>query len=391
VGGGQEEELTQRICVCVNGPYEKTNGVRVRELFRDLQAEADVRFEYRDDCRRLASTIRFCREILLMRPDVVFVEGVGFSGILAALFARVVCGSRMILSTGDAAYAFARACMGFMKAQSVGLIEWTALHASSAIIVWGPFHKQWLEGRGFRNVFWIPGGVDTRLFRPLDSSVLRAQLGVEDRLTIGVVGSINRNPRNGFAYGWEIVEVVKLLKHLPVAGIVVGPGDGVAHLQARARDHGIADRVVFTGWVDHHRLPEYVNAIDICISTQSNDLVGQVRITAKVPEYLACGRFIIATAVGGAQEFVKDCGLLLQSRSVMDSEYIDSLAHAVEDILKDRSRLSIGHNGVAVAKRTFDYAVLHPELRRVLEAVTPPRAGTGPSAASAREPKADRT
>jgi len=356
-----------RICVCVNGPREKTNGVRVRELFRDVAAEADVRFLYRDDSRRLASTARFCREILAMRPEVVFVEGIGFTGILAGLFARLVCGSRMILSTGDAAYAFARACMSAGRAMVVGVLEWAALHASDAIVVWGPFHKQLLEKRGFRNVFWIPGGVDTRLFRPLDATALRAQLGIDGCLTIGVVGSINLNQRNGFCYGWEVVEVVNRLKHLPVAGIVVGPGDGIAYLQQRAREYGIEDRIICTGWIDHDALPAYVNAIDICVSTQSNDLVGQVRITAKVPEYLACGRFIIATAVGGAQEFVKDCGLLLPSRGVKDDEYVDALARAVAVVVDDRNRLLVGRNGVDVALRHFDYGVLRPKLREVLE------------------------
>jgi glycosyltransferase involved in cell wall biosynthesis len=357
------------ICVCVNGPREKTNGVRVRELFRDVELEADVRYMYRDDNRRRESTIRFCREIVEMRPDVVFVEGIGYTGIFAGVFARVVCGSRMILSTGDAAYAFARACMAFGKAQAVRLLEWIALRVSSAIVVWGPYHKEWLEARGFRNVFWIPGGVDTSLFRPLDASVLRTRLSVADRLTIGVVGSINLNRRQEFCYGWEVVEVVRRLKHTPVAGIVVGPGDGVPFLQAKAREYGIEDRIILTGWVDHDALPEYINSIDVCISTQSNDLVGQVRITAKVPEYLACGRFIIATAVGGAQQFVKDCGVLLQSQGLKDDEYIEKIAAAVRVVLEDRSRLLTGRNGVDVARQHFDYAVLRPELRKVLDFV----------------------
>src|SRR6185312_1562126 len=180
------------------------NGVRVRELFRDIAGEDDVTFLYRDDSRRLSSTLRFSREILRLRPDIVFVEGVGFSGILGALFGRVVCGSRMVLSTGDAAYAFAKACLGFFRAQAVGALEWLALRASSAIVVWGPYHRDWLESKGFRNVFWIPGGVDTALFKPMDASALRTRLGVADTLTIGVVGSINLNRRQASCYGLEV-------------------------------------------------------------------------------------------------------------------------------------------------------------------------------------------
>lgn len=359
----------RHICVCVNGPYEKTNGVRVRELFREVANDTDVSYLYRDDAHRLTSTMRFCREIVRVRPDIVFVEGIGFTGILAGVFARVVFGSRLILSTGDAAYPFALACMGFARAQIVGLLEWTALRMSSAIVVWGPYHRDWLEARGFHNVFWIPGGVDTSRFKPIDARALRARLGLGDRLSIGVVGSINLNHKQQSCYGLEIVEVVKRLKHLPVAGIVVGPGDGVPFLKARAREAGIEDRMVFTGWVDHDDLPEYMNAIDICVSTQSNDLVGQVRITAKVPEYLACGRFIIASAVGGAQEFVAGSGVLLPATGVADRDYVDAIAAQVEQILTNRDRLLDGTKGVSVAKRHFDYSVLRPQLAKVLASV----------------------
>jgi len=357
-----------RVCVCVNGPPEKTNGVRVRELFADLPGSgADVQYCYRDDARKWASLVRFCREIVRRRPHVVFVEGIGFSGIFAGVFARLFCGSRMILSTGDAAYAFAKACMGFAAAQVVGLIEWIGLRTASAIVVWGPFHKEWLEARGFRNVFWIPGGVDTGRFRPMDASALREQLGLGGFLTVGVVGSINLNRREQSCYGWEVVEVVHRLKDLPVAGLVVGPGSGVPFLQARARELGVADRIVFTGWVDHDALPEYVNAIDVCVSTQSNDLVGQVRITAKVPEYMSCGRFIVATAVGGAQPFVQSCGVLLASDGVTDPRYVDGIVEVVRDALDNPDRLLAGRNGIELAKRHFDYTILRTELQRVLE------------------------
>jgi glycosyltransferase involved in cell wall biosynthesis len=358
------------IGVCVNGPHEKTNGVRVRELFRELEGECDVHYLYRDDARRLASTWRFCAAIARFRPRVVFVEGMGYTGVVAAAFARTVFGSRVILSTGDAAYAFAKACMPFVKAQAVGLLEWCALRLAHAIVVWGPQHKTLLEARGFRNVFWIPGGVDTTRFKPFDAAPLRARLGVADRLTIGVVGSINLNTREQFCYGWEVVEVVRRLTHLPVAGIIVGVGDGVPFLQAKAREYGIEDRIVFTGWVEHAELPAYVNAIDVCVSTQSNDLVGDVRITAKVPEYLACGRFIIATAVGGAQPFVKDCGLLLESRHLKDEDYITAIAGSVAALTAQRHRLDAGQRGVTVARQYFDYAVLRPELRAVVNFAT---------------------
>ena len=359
----------RRICVCVNGPYEKTNGVRARELFREVERAADVRYLYRDDARRLASAVRFCREIVAMRPDVVFVVETGYAGVCAAALARLLFGSRVILNTGDAAYALARTSMGFWKAQLVRIVEWLGHRVADVIAVCGPYHQDLLTKQGFRRVVWLPNGVDTARFRPDDASALRQRLGAGDHLTIGVVGSINWNSRLQVSYGSEVLEVIRRLEDLPVRGVIVGPGSGVPILQQKATAYGIQDRVIFTGWVDHDALPEYMNAIDICISTQSDDVVGHVRITAKVPEYLACGRFIIATDVGGARQFVEDAGVLLPLDGLTDARYYDRIAAVVREIVADRSRLQRGRNGVEVARRYFDYGVLRQSLHQVLESI----------------------
>ena len=38
----------------------------------------------------------------------------------------------------------------------------------------------------------------------------------------------------------------------------------------------------------------HLSIMDVCISTQSNDLVGMVRTTGKLPLYLAYGKYVIA-------------------------------------------------------------------------------------------------
>ncbi len=359
-----------RIVVLVNGPPEKTNGVRARALFRDMLTEHEVAFFYRDELRKWRSTKAFYQAINQSSPDIIYVEQIGYAGILAALGGKLRHRARVILSTGDAVYAFAKSAMNVAQAQLMGAMEFVALRMADAIIICGALHhKQLLERRGFRNLFWIPGGVDTSLFKPMDVSELRAELGLADKLTIGVVGSINLNKKYEFCYGWEVVEVVRRFKGLPVVGLVVGIGDGVPFLRQKAREYGIEKQIVFRGWVDHDGLPRYLNLIDICVSTQSNDLVGQVRITAKIPEYLACGRYIIASDVGGAREFVRESGLLLECRGVKDDAYVESIASHVKRIYRDRSILLDGLNGIETARKYFDYSVLRPELRRVIDSV----------------------
>jgi glycosyltransferase involved in cell wall biosynthesis len=203
----------------------------------------------------------------------------------------------------------------------------------------------------------------------MDVEALRGQLGLNDVITIGVVGSINLSKRHDFCYGWEVVEALRLLKGLPVKGVIIGVGDGVRYLKELSQSYGVDDQLLFTGWIDHNRLPEYINLIDVCVSTQSNDLVGEVRITAKVPEYLACGRYIVATAVGGAKTFVKDAGLLVPCTGVKDLRYVATLADHVRAIISNRDILKKGMNGVEVAKRWFDYSVLRPQMTMIIDSL----------------------
>ncbi len=362
-----------RVLVLVNGEDNRTDGVRVRELFSQFERDHEVTYLYRGDLHKVRSLARFCWRALAAGADVVYVEKFGYAGIIAAWIAKLCRGSRIVFSNGDAVSAFARGHFGRIKAALMSRLERWAQKSADRLVVWGPYHRELLEREGYRGVEWIPGGVNTSRFRPLDAVTLRRRLALDGKLTIGVIGSISLNRKNGFCYGRDVLEVVRRLKDQPVAGVVVGSGDGVPVLEALAREWGIADRVVLTGHVPHEELPEYINAIDVCLSTQSNDLVGAVRITAKVPEYLACGRYIVASDVGGAREFVREAGTLVPIDALTGGDYPARVAAHVLEILDRPEILEKGRNGVEIARRHFDYAILRPRLSAALAGLSPGR------------------
>ena len=85
---------------------------------------------------------------------------------------------------------------------------------------------------------------------------------------------------------------------LPVRALIVGDGDGLPHLQQRAQELGLGDRVRFTGRVPIEEVPLYTSMMDVALSTQTNNRIGQVRTTGKLPEYMAAGCYVLATDVG---------------------------------------------------------------------------------------------
>jgi len=181
-------------------------------------------------------------------------------------------------------------------------------------------------------------------------------------LTVGLVGAVHWNTRDQSCYGWDLVEALRLLKGQPVVGVLIGDGSGLPRLQERCRRYGIEDHMRFLGRIAYERLPRYVNLLDVCLSTQTDDLIGRVRTTGKLPLYLACGRYVLASRVGEAALVLEDA-MLVDYHGTVDPDYPGRLAERLAGLIQDPKRLVCGWANIAIARTQFDYAVLAERLR----------------------------
>jgi glycosyltransferase involved in cell wall biosynthesis len=78
----------------------------------------------------------------------------------------------------------------------------------------------------------------------------------------------------------------------------MGAGDGVPLLRERAATAGMAERLVFTGWVDHLETPAYLAAADLALYPYHDTLVNRAKSPSKITAYMAMGLPIVASAVG---------------------------------------------------------------------------------------------
>ncbi len=358
-----------RVCFLVNGARESAMGERARRLSQALDSTREVKILYRER-PRLLSLLSFLRDLIRLPPHVVYVLNIGYAGVGAALLAKPLSGLKLIIDTGDLVYELDRLTRvrTMLGIQCARLLEKVSLTMAEVIVVRGSFHKQYLEREGYQNVFHIPDGVDTSFSRPLDVSELRRELGLDGYLTIGVVGSTIWSQRLQMCYGWELVEVLKLLEEHPVKAIMVGDGTGLSVLKERAREEKVEDRIVFTGRVPYRLIPTYVNLIDVCLSTQTDNLIGQVRTTGKLPEYLACGRYVLASRVGEARLVLPD-RMLVPYEGIKDRAYPGRLAERITGILRNPAVLEEGMKGVGVAKSRFDYRTLSRQLEGLLASI----------------------
>ena len=211
------------------------------------------------------------------RPDIVYVVDMAVSGIAAAMWHKIRTGVPFVIDTGDAITALARqsGTRGPFGVAATAALERAGLAAAAHVVVRGSAHRDWMADRGIAASV-IPDGVDTRMFAPRDRNIARAALRWPQTFTVTILGSSVWNPRLEMAYGWDLVGVLAELKDLPVRGVLIGDGTGIERIRSLAASRGVADRLHFAGRQALTTLPDYLAASDVCLSTQSNNLVGQV-------------------------------------------------------------------------------------------------------------------
>jgi glycosyltransferase involved in cell wall biosynthesis len=279
----------------VNGTEDSAMGRRARGLTRRLSDSWRPHFLYRATSDRFLATLGFLRALRDVRPEFIYVLDMAASGVSAALLFRFLGARTVVIDTGDAITALARSAhlRGPAGLLATWLLEESGLRLASHIVVRGFFHHELLERKGFPST-WIPDGFERELFYPTMTSV-----GSSD-LCIGLVGSVIWNGSLEATYGYDLIEILVSLSDLPVRGVLVGDGTGLERLRAHASARGVADRITFVGHVPYPELRPWLNSFDIALSTQTNDLPGQVRTTGKLPLYLACGCFVLSSRVGEA-------------------------------------------------------------------------------------------
>jgi glycosyltransferase involved in cell wall biosynthesis len=365
-----------RVAFIVNGDRQSAMAHRARALAAHLRERYDIRLAYREG-NKIAALFRFLKFLRRTRPQVSYVFDMAYSGVLGGWLYRGLAGNRLVVETGDVIYELMRATgnrgpVGLWLTHS---LERFSLRTADRIVVRGRFHQEWLSQLGHQADV-IQDGVDTGEFAPLEVDDLRREHGLDEVLTVGLVGSSVWSEKQRLCYGWELIELLRLLKHEAVKGVIIGDGTGIPRLKARCREYGIEDKVLFLGYVPYEQLPRYLNLIDVCLSTQTNDIVGQVRTSGKLPLYLAAGRYVLASEVGEAAR-VLNREMLVRYEGVKDEQYPQRLMERVRLILDEPHRLQSAAGNVEVAKQHFEYARLAERLGHVIEGVVAGRNGRG--------------
>jgi glycosyltransferase involved in cell wall biosynthesis len=358
----------------VNGAPQSAMDVRARSFEERLKTEFRISIGYRSS-NKIRAIGQFLALLLRLQPEVCYVFDMGFSGVIAAGLYRLVSRCRCIIDTGDAIYELSRNSgdRGPLGLLLTKFLERFAFAIRDRLVVRSHAHQELLAKRGISATV-VPDGVDLRQFSPQNNAQLRQKHGLEGFTVVGLLGSLIWNSRWQMCYGLELIETVDRLRDLPVKGVIVGDGSGLPELKKRCAAAGLEDRIVFLGRVPYDDLPGYINLMDVCLSTQTNDIAGQVRTTGKLPLYLACGRFVLASEVGEAARVLPEA-MLVPYEGIKDEQYPSRLADRIRSLLQKPELLQQPAVSTGIARRHFDYDLLAARVRADLNALLPSRSG----------------
>lgn len=145
----------------------------------------------------------------------------------------------------------------------------------------------------------IPIGVDLGEFKPCSEGNALSKYGIDrSKEVILFVGRID--PVKNLAMLLEAFR--KVIERFRECNLVlVGKGREEDSLKKLAKKMGIADKVLFIGFVPHQDIPKIMSAADVFALTSLNE--GSPNVTK---EAIACGLPVVSTKVGDVDTYIKD-------------------------------------------------------------------------------------
>jgi len=222
--------------------------------------------------------------------------------------------------------------------------RWLYTRATAHIVTTGEALRRQLardNGVPLERMTSIPTGIDLARFVPGAAVAARAQLGLPNRRTLGIVATMRdwkghavlfealRRERAAWN-GWQV--------------LVIGGGPDRDTLEARSVALGLADLVRFVGERDD--VVPWLQALDLFTLPS----IGQEGVPQAIMQAMACGLPVVSTTVGAITEAVDDgvTGLIVPPRDVV------ALGAALGQLRDDAARrATLGQAARVRAMRTF--------------------------------------
>ena len=209
----------------------------------------------------------------------------------------------------------------------------------------------------------VPTGIDLDWFSPAERPAARAALGLAERPTLGILGTL----RNWKGHAYLLHAFAALHgRHPDWQLLIIGDGPQRHNLEKLIAELDLASCVRMVGNQDS--VPQWLNSLDLFTLPS----YGDEGVPQSIMQAMACGLPVVATPVGAITEAVVDgeTGLLVTPR---DSQ---SLAQALERFMNDGVlRERFGAAGLARAKERFGTGIMLDKMEAVFRRCARPVKG----------------
>lgn len=219
--------------------------------------------------------------------------------------------------------------------------------------------------RGFpsERIVHAPVGADLDRFHPARSDdEVRTRLGLRGPVVL-YVGQLL-----GASYAHLFVRAAGLLSRQGVKAtfLVVGGGYRLKELHHLASCVGAGQQLSFTGWVPHEAVPDFVAAADVAVACFEDNEITRCKSPLKIAEYLAAGKAIVASDVGGeVRQMVDGVGRLVTPGDP------SALAEEIARLLRDSSlRARLGHKARRRAETYYSWSATAGRLLEAYHRIT---------------------
>ncbi|MBU2774312.1 glycosyltransferase [Acidithiobacillus ferrooxidans] len=319
--------MKKQVLVIVSSKPGSAIEQRAIGLFGSTQSSFDVTIIKRRSSRG-RDFVRFLFEIYNTKPNLIYLLDTSIAGAYAVIFARMIRNIPLIVDTGDFAYLLARKLKrpGSIGRAAILIAEKISMRWAEAIVVRGSLHREMLSQRLQQKTSLIR---DATYINRYES---KFQNNCDTNLKICMIGTINYDSQRQTCYGHDLITALSYLKNLRISAYIVGDGDGFDFLRLECKRLGVENKTHFLGRIAYDNLPNFLAGMDVCISTQSNDPIGNARTTGKLVEYVAAGKFILASDVGEAKIILPEI-MRIPYNGSYDPEYPKALAGRISEIL----------------------------------------------------------
>lgn len=242
----------------------------------------------------------------------------------------------------------------------VGFFGKRIIKKADRIQVISEYLKNFAVSRGAKNrIDVVPNGVDilnfSRNFSETEKARLRERLNIKlnDKIIISV-------SRLAYKNGLDVLlRSVKAASAPAIKVILAGEGGDERNLKNLSRELGIEDKVIFLGTIPNKDLPFYFSISDIFVRPSRSEGLGTSFLEA-----MAAGIPVIASAVGGIPDFLKD----YQTGLFANVDDVDDLARKIKILLEnDELRKSVTANARELVNKNYDWSAVSSKMESIFE------------------------